>query len=321
MLAVNGKTLLLRDKSMENDLHVKLVNDCIALVRRKAGKQIVLDWTISYMAENPDDKRMREHAMGFTFPLTTNIIRDGVTEVWTYYREVKTFGQEKKYWPKKERFCDELMGFSSANADMELLFYMVFISPFCEKIPQLATKQNPNIKNELPAWKLLLPEEEAASAVELGRKDAMIKHKIYNELKFDELVKLAQSFGVTGTQNMQENSLRVALIRMATIDNESMERFLQDFNINPFVELMADVNVAIEKNIIRIDGRMGKPKWCYTKEGGKCGDVIIDVSGAGSEKAKLSLLVDYFKNHPTDYEMLQSKLKPSPKEVKSEIND
>jgi hypothetical protein len=321
MLTVNGKVLLLKDKAMENDEHVKIVKKCLDLIKQKAGKQIILDWVNELYTPKENEPHVREHPTGFVIPCTTTVLRDGGTEIWVYSnRPPKMVGTTVKHQPKFYKFL-QTTGFNGSNADLELLYYLVFISPFCEKIPSLQQYQNPNPEHKLAYYRLLLPELEAQLAVEMGKKTNMIGNKIYNELSFEQLKKLAQgTFEISGTDNMQESTLKVALHRIATSSNENMEKFLMDFNINPFVELKADVMIAIEKRIVAMNRQFGRPKWCYITKEGKMGDAIINVpSGETEDKAKENL-VDFYKTHPEDYKNLQEKLAPEPVKKKSEID-
>ena len=321
MLSKNGKVLLLSDSSMEKDLDVIFVKECIALLKKKAGSQIILDFTENHIS-SAENGRIREQAKGFKFPLSETVLRNGVHEKWIYYTDIKDFGIKIKHYPKYHTFKEAPVGFNGAKADDELLFYMVFIAPYCEKIPQLAEKQNPNPFNKPSSWKVLLPEVEAADIVAMGKKSALIMNKIYNELPVEDIRTLARNFDIPSTSTMKEDQLRVALYRQATKDTDSMERFLRDFNVNPYVELVADVNTAVEKHLIAVDKRFGKRKWAYVV-GGKLSDAIVkDLATAGSNPTKeKEILYDFYKTHPEDYKILQAKLSPEIKEIKSEATD
>lgn len=319
MLVVNGQELNFQDAS---NVYTKRFNDSMAALKRVSGGSIVLDWTQRHFVEiEGGPSAQKEHATGVTFGMTQNTIVDGKVEHWTYYEDMRQSGERKKYLPRNYTFNDTT-GFNGEDANMELLFFLVFISPFCEKCPKIGKFQNPNPANIPADYRLMLPELDAQHEVELGQKIATVQYKIYNDLDVEQIRVIAQSYGLTGTEKMRENGLKVALVKLVCKDLESIEKFLKDSNVNPGVELTATVHLAIEKNFIVKDNRFGRPKWAHKTLDGKIGEEILALSKGETEKQAINALVDYFKNHPVDYDSLKLKVSP-PEEVKkkTEVND
>ena len=316
MISVNGKDLNFNDK---NDPHVKRFMESIEKLRRISGGSIVLDWTESHFAVHKDDKRQREHATEVTVPMTQNFVYKGINERWVYYNDTHDTGKKIKYLPKSYPFKGDL-GFNSEAANMELLFFLVFVSPQCEKLPKLLEFQNP--AKGTPDYRLLLPELAAADEVALGKKIGMIQYQVYNKLEVEQIRTLAQAFGISGTEKMRENSLKLALVKLATENEESMDRFLNNYNINPSVEFEAVVNLAIEKNLIHKRNQFGRPRWVYKTTDGKIGEEIVPLAKGENDKQALIVLFDYFKGHLIDFDALKERVYPKEYKVpaNSEVN-
>jgi hypothetical protein len=301
---------------MENDDHVKYVNECIKLIKDSSGKQIFIDLT-----EYHRPQKISDPATGFIvpnirsrgsirIPLNETILRNGTTEQWVYYESVKKFGTVEKFHPRYEDVNDTKT-FHGASANYEKMFFMVFISPRCEKvnIKPIRERQNPNPYNKPASFRLLLPEVEAQQAVEFGKKSALVANKIYNELKYPQLRMIASgTFKITGTDTMGENMLRKVVAQKATENPENMELFLRDSNANPYVELMATINRAIEKNLIRKTNQLGRLRFCYNKPDGKMGDEICPIAKGGTPDQERESLYEFYKTRNSDYEFLQKKV-------------
>ena len=311
MLAVNGVQI---DRT-SNDKYAKRVNEALkalysaANIEPKKGR-ITLSLHSNHI--NSSFAGQDSHLLGMKFQPTKTIVVDGQSETWTYYTSKKHFKNEDIYEPKSLDFTSDGLVFSR-NTDEDLLFFMVFISDKCEKVPSLAKYQNP--EQAMASWKIELPELEARDFYENDRKIQMITNFIYptdEDQDIDKLRVVAKAMGMSGTDNMSIQSLSVQLKRLAVSSVANMDLFLNNMDITPNTETAAVVQSAIEAGIIALDTRFGKKKWSYTTDGKLGGkeDKICDVLPGQQEKA---VIVKYFMNNPTYFDVLKAKLVPETK--------
>lgn len=311
-LLLNGTVVRLDDKSNE---HSKFVNDCLKLIKDKAGKRIEIDLTDLHREQHIDEfvgpVRNAQINGVVRMPLVENVLRDGVNEEWRYYKKTTGFKKDGRT-PKYEPRFIEIKGktpFHGIKTDLELLFFMVFISPICEKSPLLKSKQNPNPENKSASYKVLMPEYDAGIEADFEKQKARAMNMIYNEMSEESLRSIARgTFNVPGTDTMGKNQLMKAVANSAFVNAQTLELFMIDSNVNPAVEIKDLINEAIEKNKITKNNQFGKPKWVYVTEEGKMGDVICQILKGGSEEMVRKELHDWFIKNPENLERLKGML-------------
>jgi len=192
------------------------------------------------------------------------------------------------------------------NFNKGLLYFLVYVSPCCEKIPSIAAEQNPT--RHTPVYTVDMPEIEAMNVIEVTGKVISIKNKILNDLSDVQLRIFASAQNIPNTEEAPVSVLKTRLMAMVDANPNLVEKFEKDINVNPSVELQATVNRGIEGGIIVLDKRGGRRVWKYRGENGKTtfsGDLIYECPGGKDPEV---CLVDFFGSHVPDLEVLKSKL-------------
>ena len=301
-LSVDG--LVLIDSEPKTATYLKEIKEALAMLRLKTGKRIMLDWHDSLKSKDPKDPKKFEVPAAFRLPNFFNVTKKGITQKWVCYEEaVPEEGNKVRYEPRRINLKDTL-NFSSANADEMLLYFMVFISPYCEKVadPKFKALQNPNDR-EKKYYRILMPETESANAAQAGKQNAQISSIIFDKLTEGDMKTILKgTYNVDNVDGMQKNQLSVTLNTLATGSQENRDKFLMDFNINPSVEIKSLVMTAKEKAIIMYDGRPAVKCWKWVDANGKGGEMICKVTGGQKPE---DVINDYFKSHEAELNVLK----------------
>jgi hypothetical protein len=272
MLKVNGKEVVLSDKSCP---YAKRVNESIAKLYKMNQGQIRLKYTERHKRYDPEDRRRVEYATAVRFQTEATLIVEGETEHWMWYQTARPLSNGAiEYKPTAYRFTGNEL-FMEGKSDKTLLYFMVFISPLCQKVGSLKDIQNPEQK--AASWFVELPEEEAMERAELQKLTGVIFQKVYGG-NTEDLVLWAKAMGIHGADRMQEMTLKTTLAQIATVDKRSMTLFLEDISVKADLsEFKAAVTDFIETGTIALDGRgKGKQVW-KMREDGKLSKVIVQV--------------------------------------------
>lgn len=308
MLAVNDRILNLNDKS---DPYVKRVLSAVAKLKELTNNHIRLVYTEMHITPNLDDKRKKEFATLVGFPLTERVFINGVDEKWTYFSDRKTINNDYKYIPRRFDFTGDV-SFDQPNSDIGLLFFLVFISPYCEGINHLKDEFAQNNKPVMKHFRLPMPTFEALKKSEMRKKEGEVSTAIYRNLKLDTLKKVALAMGVINIDQLTDPQLRNTLYDISTVNEESMDKFFSKLNnsqdeATPAAEEEGDIQLAIDQKVIGLNKKFGRPVWKFKDETGKYTDTeICEVVPGENEREKL---VKFLKENPDILAVIKSKIK------------
>lgn len=300
MLKVNGKEINLQDK---NCPYAKRVNDAVTKLYRMNQGQIRLKYTERHKRYDPEDRRRVEYANAVRFQTEATLIVNGETEHWMWYQTAKPMSNGSiEYKPTAYRFTGNEI-FYENKSDKSLLYFMVFISPRCQKVGSLAELQNEEQK--AASWYVELPEEEAMERAELQSLTGKIYQKVYGG-EMNDLVLWAKAMGIIGADRMQEMTLKVTLSQVATVDKKAMLLFLEDVSVKmDKAEFKAAVTDFIETGTIALDRRGNKTVW-KMRENGRLQTVIANVEPGQDPNL---VIFRHIIEHPNTYDKLKETCK------------
>jgi len=205
------------------------------------------------------------------------------------------------------------------RADTELLFFLVFVSPFCEYLPEERLKefQNKNRRGEI--WYTIASfEKQSVKTVEDTQLESKILYRITTDdeghkLSMDQLKMACMKLGMNVSTINSESVLRSFLIGQVKKEKNISILQLLDSIINNDVslEIFSHINIAKGKNIIQVFTRAGNVKaWCFVKEDGKAGDLIMKLSSAMKPDEQLT---DFLKMDNDAYDRLKLEIEAASK--------
>lgn len=325
MLKVNDIVIDFAHPSDAAAPYVKLIDKRVDDLIKKTGGNIHLSFSNHFsqkselFSKSGDSvgQSVTEHATGVQVELSATIYSHGNAEVWQYYENMKEGtnsegGKQIIYRLNDGRrrltFKGEGQRFNvkDKNFNKGLLYFLVYVSPCCEKVPSLSDSMNPEV--HVPVYKVEMPEIEAMNVIEITGKVIAIKNKILNDLSDVQLKVFAGAQNIPNTEDMPVSVIKKRLMEMIDSSPSIVEKFEREINVNPAVNLQSIVNSAINGGICVLDKRGGKRLWKYRGENGKTtfsGDLIYDCPGG---KDPAVCLVDFFGSHLNDLEVLKSKL-------------
>jgi hypothetical protein len=191
----------------------------------KCNNQIHLTLTNAHYQEVPEVNKqkqetghvIREYCQAYEVEPIASVIEGGSQQDWRYYNR-KTHDGKYVIGKGERRIAFKSEGrrfdFNSPNCDKDLLYFLVYLSPDCEKVPVLNGHQNPQVKQA--HYKVEMPEIEAKNFIEVEETVSNVKAAI---LKMDlaELRTFAQSKSIAGTERLNEDRLKAILIRPSTM--------------------------------------------------------------------------------------------------------
>lgn len=261
MLAVNSKPLDFNDPKCP---YVKRVNEAVEKLYGMNMNIIRLSYTERHKRRNPEDPNMVERAVRVRIPTEVTFVYEGVTETWTWYEtsKVSSDGRIDNYKPTAKNFLGNET-FYKGKSDKTLLYFMVFCTPSCAKIPSLKDMQNPDVK--MASWYVELPEIEAMDRAEMDKLAGEIYNRIYKS-DISDAILWAKAMGISGADLMQEMTLRTTLAKIAMISKDNMNKFLETSLNKDIVYIRATITDAMACGLIGMDKRGGRIVWRMKKD-------------------------------------------------------
>lgn len=302
MIAVNGVQINLNDK---NNPYAKKVNEGIKRLKELTHNDIRIEFTETRITHDPEDYRRIEKAKGFEIPMEERILHDGTDEVWTYFESKTGKGDDVKFSPRRKKFTGD-WNFNSATADLGLLFYVVYISPYCETIPYLKPDDvQQNKKSTTKDYRVLMPAFDAIAKADLRKKRVLVESTIYNSINYEQMCTIGYAMGMINVEKLTDPQLRNSLCDLATSTEENMDLFLEHNKFKPKTTNDAIIQQAIEQKIIVCYKPGGKPVWKFKGEGQTQGDEIVKVIPGENEREKL---LEFLDNNGEILEVIKKKL-------------
>ena len=148
-LEVNGKQLDLtldeEGKSLDGkNPYVKYYYECIGRLHKIFNKNVKLLLNANIHSKFDSYNNVTEYGT-VMWNYAETIQRRGASETWKYYDTKKeAIGKTPAVYERKSKYIrGEGIRFNGDNANWEQCFFMIFISPNCEKMEKLEDIQNP----------------------------------------------------------------------------------------------------------------------------------------------------------------------------------
>lgn len=302
MIAVNGVQVNLNDK---NNPYAKKINEAIKRLKELTNGDIRITYTESRITSDPDDRRRKEFAKGIELPMTERILFDGTDEVWTYFEKKTGKGDDAVFAPRRKNFQGD-WNFNSDSADMGLLFFIVYISPYCETIPYLkGDDMRQNSKNTTKDYRVLMPTFDAIQKAEFRKKKIQVENTIYNAIDFEKMCVIGRAMGLINVEKLTDPQLRNTLCDFATSTSANMDLFLEHHKFKPKTTQDAVIQQAIDNKVIVCYKPGGRPVWKFKGEGQTQGDEICRVTPGENEREKL---LEFLTENQDIFEVIKKKL-------------
>jgi len=235
-----------------------------------------------------------EYSQGVRVRLTNNYRNpNGSLEQWTYYTDIKKTnnGKTEKYMPR----WYELKKVNVFNeGDIELLFYLVYISGHCEAIEGV-TDQNLKKKREY-----MLIEDRAREARKAAKRrilEAKVTNILYDldKLSAEDLKILAKAYSISDADSVRElDVLRGSIYDIVVKSNDpnSIDKFMERANIDEVTKIQALITDAVDSGVLFVKKTQRGSFWMFKDVAGREGDLFHEVeSGARPNKSLSSKLI------------------------------
>jgi hypothetical protein len=187
---------------------------------------------------------------------------------------------------------------------------LVFKRDDMERLWFLMTKSNMVTGRKI--YSIYDPEKEYRERVEKESNEVGVKFFIMSKespLTLSHLRTIAKSFGMSGVDDMSEFKMKGLLLDKVTelqkTKKDGFKRFMQSVNIDQYVAMKANVQDAIDKNII---GWMPRNlSWNWLDGSGQPIELICQV-GSNNEGKKFDILTDFLISDENSSERLQREL-------------
>lgn len=281
MIAVNGKPLNTEDKT---NAFFKHYNKCVQAIKEMAKQDtIVLKYTENRIkpADPTDPYGRPSSPTGFDVPMSENFTLEGTTYKINYYTNIITSTKGDSYKPKYTTFPGQMK--LNITRDMELAFFLLFVSTWVAPIPGISTKvtslyadlQNPQ-RRPLPWFKLDDKVQAAKDIVEIEKLIAKINTVIMDDefgLKDKELQGVAYAYEIMDSAlEPSELRLRIKQKLLTTINGKydmiKITEFLQTYQNKDRMEMLGNVKYAEKQGIISVEQKGKKRQWFLNLEEG-----------------------------------------------------
>jgi hypothetical protein len=229
----------------------------------------------------------------------------GITETWTYYERI---GNDGKFLPYLYPFNGQKL-FDLDGDDVDLLIFMVFISPGCEPLPELK-HQNPK-KTANRHWKInnrkIIDKEED----NFNKKKAELYFTLQG-LPVEVLRSIAEKeFEVQSVNRLNETVLRNTIMQKATATKQTFE----NLDISKYSSHLTGIKVLMESmiraNLLDYDKK--KYYWRYKQDNGAFdesdeGKVLFIGTIKEQHDKKETRLIEHLLEHPEVLEVFRKKL-------------
>ena len=276
MLVVDSKKI---NKSEKDNDFVKIYEQCMSRLLTLGIKNVIL--------ESPPHK--------------VHINEEGQTEfsggAWGRYREKFVFkGREydviyyetsfpdkhgnEQYRPRKYSFNGQIDTLI-LDTDADKLFFLVFVSPHCQKMAEIAELQNSVIGKRI-FWKVRNEKADSETSIQTRRNILQIENAIYsqeNGLPFETIKTMARNLGMGRFDGYTETQVRLALGEFTLVkntkgvyDKQKIEDFIKMipkggvFKTSQKETFVALASELKEYGIVKQSRNGGKMSWC-NKEG------------------------------------------------------
>ncbi len=271
MLRVNGTDINLLDK---DNVYVKHYNECMARLKEvvtgdKKAKDLSVTLVYSSDFQLKNAHGITTYAQQLNPRLNADIIRKGVREKWIYYTDITRDQNNREIFLPKYFPLRYSKTFTGDNADWQLAFFLIFISPSCEKIQGLTDLQN-NSANSIKLFKIQNINADDVRVQTINLKKANIIHSVYN-MSPETLKDVAvNDYGLYFVNDIKT---REALVNKIFSDDNLVLSYNEENYKEEVITIRRLFNFAYDKNLIGFDE--GTKSWRWKKETGGWDSVII----------------------------------------------
>ena len=232
---------------------------------------------MNYDRKNESRQLSYETSQGVAVRLSHNYrTKEGSLQKWIYYENTVQQEKKTKYFPRNYMLKYHMI---FTEQDVELLFYLIYISGHCEPLIGL-TEQN-----KLKKRTYMILNDPTAGAIKAGnmrRAETKVSSMLYDPdiLGEKELRILAKSYYIQDVDNIDELDVlrdRIFKIVLKGSDKDSVEKFLEKANMGNLTKIQAMITEAIDKRVIHIkDQPSGRKAWIFLDVEGKDGALIYE---------------------------------------------
>ena len=250
---------------------------------------------------------------GINPQLARTIRRDGISERWIFY-ETEHINEKTGHITHRPGRLSHTGRHDLINGknvftrdDLELLFYLVYISGYCAPI-EGCTDQ----KTDRTTWMVLVDKSrEAKTRFTSEQAELKVKNALYGEdiLSFKNLQTLAMYYQVDDVESIKEEDSAILKNRISDIvlkakdKTKSVDNFLERFKIDETTKIVATIKKAKDRKII---GMKDKNAWHWMGEDAQYGNKICFIDQRKSNNHSIKV---HFLNNPEQFNQLCSVLK------------
>lgn len=265
------------------------------------NNRIYIDWDPRFLttAENEKGVKIPQYPTQKMFKPVFNYLSKYTNENSTGEKTIRmflTYNRKKDITVYKPNSYPITGRMSFTKKDVELVFFLIFVSPFCEYLPEENLRKFQNTTREGDVWYgLRSAEKSAVKTIE----DTQLESKILYRLTTDEkdhrmttaqLELCARKLGVNVGSGMSENVIRQFLINQVRKTENKTELLVinEVISNDKSLELWSKVQIAKDKNIIGVYSKQGIGKyWAYVGENDQAGDMIMKLSSKEKQEEQL----------------------------------
>ena len=255
-IEVNNKLLNLALDTEGNpvdvkDPHVKFFYECVKRIHKVVGDKVSLLLTDIHKKYDNYSNQWEHGTVLWNYMET--IQRKGISETWKIYDTKKDMGVNKPavYERRSKLIAGGGLTFAGNN-NLEQMFFMVFISPNCEKIENLSDLQNPkdNVRKDWYVDNAIAKIEKETKMNELK---ADVSHFIYR-VADDSTLRSIAGYGdldITGSSQMDLKELKNAIYNRITNDPKLMAGFKPDKYSEDTQKIRVLLNSLQDENLMQ----------------------------------------------------------------------
>lgn len=301
MLALNGKPI--QDWPVSDPLRMH-VEAALKRIKQKKFWKLVFHETKIRPPVPGMPGSLAETSAGINQKATGKYGFDGMEHDITYYKQMKGFGDNRKYLPSRVDFSGTLPLDPKIEADK--IFLMTCVFPSCAPYEFLKDFQYKRVGNQDCFYKVEDLITDASTSNIVARMVAKVNTLLYDDdfgLASKELGAMGVSQGIPNALDMDSELLRHKLKELILSKKkgqyqlEKIELFLSDAKDGSFASLRSKVSYAIKNRLVLLDETLqGKPAWYSVKNGEKGTHIFTIPIGNDAEMA----LAQYYSKRPKE---------------------
>jgi len=273
MLAFNNQTLEKLPKGHPFLLDYKEKCELLVAKREKYDLRFTIDKVHPRNPFDPDSKE--ESAPGVGLPARVRYAWSGGSGEVQYYNSFTMDKGEPMFIPNRIDFTGFML--LDVKKELDLIFFLIFVSPFIEIIPEWEEHQN--LFRRRSHYRLYDHEAVVDSEVKIEELVSQVSTFIYNKdfgIPIQKLRIIASAFSIPGVSFMKDNEVKISLAaKILAKDSknkynlELINDFLSNMDTNEMVFINSLIQTAIDHDLIRnrVPGKTNpKGSWYYNSE-------------------------------------------------------